>query len=48
MQGKLFYDHCNTIMGMETEDFDQYKKMYIEVLYWNNMIYDDEDDMFTI
>ena len=29
LQGKLFYRHRNTIMGICEEDFAEYKEMYI-------------------
>ena len=49
VQGKLFYvyDHRNTIMGISPEDFDCYKRMYIEVLK-HYELYDDEEDLFDI
>ena len=47
LQGKLSYDHRNTIMGIRIEDFDRYKKMYAEVLKQYDL-YQDKDDLFNI
>ena len=47
LQGVLFVTHRNTIMGVRPEDFDRYKRMYVEVLK-HYELYDDEDDLFDI
>ena len=47
LQGKLFYDHRNTIMGIRIEDSDRYKKMYAQVLKQYDL-QQDEDDLFSI
>ena len=47
LQGKLFYDNRNLMMGLDIEEFDRYKRMYVEVLdaYDINV---DEDDLFDL
>ena len=32
LQGKIFYNNRNLMMGLNIEEFDRYKRMYIEIL----------------
>ena len=47
LQGKLLYDNRNLMMGLNIEEFDRYKRMYVEVLdaYDLNV---DEYDLFDM
>ena len=47
LQGKLFYENINLMMGLDIEEFDRYKRMYVEALdaYDLNV---DEDDLFDL
>ena len=47
LQGKLFYDNRNLMMGLDIEEFDRYKRMYVEALdaYDLNV---DKDDLFDL
>lgn len=47
LQGVLFIDHRNTIMGVRPEDFDRYKRIYIKVLK-HYELYVNEDNLFDI
>ena len=47
LQGMLFVDHRNMIMGINPEDFDRYKRMYVKVLM-HYELYADEDNLFDI
>ena len=47
LQGQLFYDSRNRLMGLDVNEFDRYKSMYVEVLKAYNL-YTDEDDLFNI
>ena len=44
---KLFTDHRNIIMGVRPEDFDRYKRVYVEVLKCNGLSVD-EKNLFDI
>ena len=47
LQGKLFYDNRNRLMGLDVNEFDRYKSMYVEVLKAYNL-YTNEDDLSNI
>ena len=47
LQGKLFVEFRDTIMGIKFEDYGRYKKRYIEVLKQYEL-FDDEDDLHLI
>ena len=47
LQGKLFYDNRNRLMGLNTEDFDKYKEAYVEILK-SYELYENEDDLSKV
>ena len=47
LQGKLFVNFRNKIMGIRTEDFPKYKDLYKEILERYDL-YENEDDLFEI
>ena len=47
LQGKLFYDNRNQMMGLTIDDFKKYKDMYAEVLRAYEL-FEDEDDLYNI
>ena len=47
IQGKLFIDFRNTIMGIKFEEYDRYKKMDKEVLKQYD-IFEDEDNLYHL
>ena len=47
LQGKLWFDHRNTIMGICEEDFGYYKQLHIQALKQYDL-YEDEDDLHDI
>ena len=47
LQGKIFYDNRNLMMGLNIEEFDRYKRMYIEVLDAYDLNFD-EDYLFDL
>lgn len=49
VHGRLFYDHRNTILGIQPKGFDCHKRMYIKVLQLKQYeLYDNEEDLFDI
>ena len=47
LQGKLFYDNRNRLMGLNVKEFHRYKEMYAETLKSYDL-YDNEDDLFNL
>ena len=45
LQGKLFIEFRNIIMGINIEDYDRYKRMYVEVLKQYDL-FEDKDDLY--
>ena len=47
LQGKLFYDNRNRLMGLNEKEFPRYKEMYTEALKSYDL-YIDEDDLSNV
>ena len=47
LQGKLFYDNRNMIMGINTDHFERYKDRYAEVLKAYDL-FEGEDDLYKL
>ena len=44
LQGAIFVEFRNKIQGIQTEDFDEYKRQYIEILKQYDL-YGNEDNL---
>ena len=47
LQGSIFIEFRDKIQGTRAEDFDEYKKQYVEILKQYDL-YENEDDLFDI
>ena len=45
LQGKMFVAHCNAMMGISTEEFQQHKRWHREALERYELWDDLEDDL---
>ena len=47
LQGAIFVEFRNKMQGIESEDFEKYKRQYVEILKQYHL-YENEDDLFIV
>ena len=47
LQGAIFVEFRNKMQGIESEDFEKYKRQYVEILKQYDL-YENEDDLFIV